>query len=298
MAITLACIGGRAAHQLVVQSAFRSTRLGPRPTPFGDSQPIYRCQSRSGDFLLLCRHGEAGYEVTPSLINYRANVYALKDLGVEAIMSWSETRAISHNFTIGEYVVVDDLIDETVARPRTFFDNKELGHIRNWPVFCPTLRKAFVAALTEKKYDYTDRGVYVCIEGPRQETPAEARKYAGDGGELIGQTLAPEVFLARELQMNYASLCFVARYAETGTPFPAFESGRVLNESVLAERAEAAVQRLPDILHRVCDELQAKAGTLREELRYGMPATNGPRNGQWRSWFEACTAAPVGAHST
>ncbi|MFH1746816.1 MAG: MTAP family purine nucleoside phosphorylase [Planctomycetota bacterium] len=286
MGIKLACIGGRAAYDLVRAGAFSADRLGPRPTPFGESQPIYRCQSHSGEFLLLCRHGEAGYEVTPAFINYRANIYALKDLDAEAIIGWSETRAISHNYTIGQYVIIDDLIDETVSRPRTFFDNKELGHIRNWPVFCPTLRTALNTALCEEKCQFVDRGVYVCIEGPRQETPAEARKYASYGGELIGQTIAPEVFLAKELQMNYVGLCFVTRYAETGAPYPAFESGRILNEITLKQRADSAVERLPRILLRFHEVLGHKPGLAHGEAVGELRPPHGHRNEQWRDWFD------------
>ncbi|MGD8452517.1 MAG: MTAP family purine nucleoside phosphorylase [Phycisphaerae bacterium] len=286
MGITLACIGGRAAYNLVTRGAFVGERLGPRETPYGESQPIYRCRSEAGEFLLVCRHGEAGYEVAPGHINYQANIYALKDLDVQAIISWSETRAISRNLTIGQYVIVDDLIDETVSRPRSFFDNKELGHIRNWPVFCPTLRRAFTAALTEEGCKFVDRGIYICIEGPRQETPAEARKYASYGGDLIGQTLAPEVFLARELQMSYASLCFVACYAETGTPYLAFESGRVMSESMLLKRAEAAVEPLPAIIHRVHETLHRQPDLIASEGTLQIPPPHDGRNGNWREWFE------------
>jgi 5'-methylthioadenosine phosphorylase len=293
MAVNVACIGGRAAYDLVRKGVFSAERLGPRATPYGESQPLYRCRSKGGDFLLLCRHGEAGYEVTPNLINYRANIYALRDLDVVSVVSWSETRAISHNYKVGQFVVVDDLIDETISRPTTFFANKELGHIRHWPVFCPNLRKAFVTALEELKLDYSDRGVYVCIEGPRQETPAEAHKYEVFGGELIGQTLAPEVFLAKELQMAYASLCFVASYAETGTPYPAFEAGRVLSEDVLARRADQAVQNMPRILERVFEVLGRKPASIegRELLR------DSDRNGNWRKWFES-PRTPTAAENT
>jgi 5'-methylthioadenosine phosphorylase len=186
-------------------------------------------------------------------------------------------------------VVVDDLIDETVSRPRTFFENRELGHIRHWPVFCPTLRGALNLALSEHACAHTDRGIYVCIEGPRQETPAEARKYQSYGGELIGQTLAPEVFLAKELQMNYACLGFVVRYAETGAPYPAFESGRVLSEAVLAERSRAAVERIPAIIHRV-DELLVENAERNQDLLKNFAPPNGQRNGNWRAWFKQATA--------
>jgi len=285
MGIKLACIGGRAACELVNRGMFPGEPLGPQATPFGPSQPVHRCRLSTGEFLLLYRHGQGNYEVTPSLINYRANIYALRDLGADAVVSWSETRAISHNFRVGQYVIVDDLIDETVARPRTFFDDRQLGRLRHWPVFSPALRKALATALTEEGCDFVDRGIYVCIEGPRHETPAEARKYASYGGELIGQTLAPEVFLAKELQMAYASLCFVERYAETGTPYPAYESGRVLSEAALEQRARAAVERIPGLLARLLDALNRAPGITAE-----LCPPDGERNGNWRAWFDQMNA--------
>jgi len=290
MAVTLACIGGRDAYNLLRQGAFVAERLGPRATPFGDSQPIYRCQSRAGGFFFLSRHGESGYERTPSFINYRANIYALKDLGSRSIVSWSETRAISHNFKIGEYVVVDDLVDETVARPQTFFQDRGFGHLREWPVFCPSLRKALIETLAAERCEFTPRGVYVCIEGPRHETPAETRKYAVYGGELLGQVLAPEVFLARELQMCYASVCYVRRYAEDGTNTRPFEDGRALPEEVERERATRAVERMPRLLERFCEILAKTPAICNCEASMTPYMTSGQLGWDWRSWF----ASPAG----
>ncbi len=286
MTVSLACVGGRAAYDLLEEGALVSERLGPRSTPFGQSQPIYQCKSRNGQFLFLSRHGETAYERTPSFINYRANIYALKDLGVRSIVAWSETRAISHNYKIGEYVVVDDLVDETVGRPSTFFENRGLGHLRQWPVFCPSLRKALLRSLTEEGCEFTPRGVYVCVEGPRHETPAETRKYATYGGELLGQALVPEVFLARELQMCYAPLCYVARYGEDGTNYRPFEDGRVLAESVERERAQAAVERMPRILERFCDVLTETPSMCHCDASMSPHIASGELDLDWRTWFQ------------
>ncbi len=285
MAITLACIGGRAAYDLLHEGALVSERLGPQSTPFGDSQPIFRCASRFGEFFFLSRHGETGYERTPTFINYRANIYALKDLGVRSMISWSETRAISHNFKIGQYVVVDDLVDETHARVQTFFQNRGLGHIRQWPVFCPSLRKALTDSLAEEGCEFASRAVYVCAEGPRHETPAETRKYAAFGGELLGQALVPEVFLAKELQMCYASLCYVARYAEDGTKYRPFEDGRALAEQVERQRATAAVERIPRLLERFCRVLTSTPGMCQCESSMSAHTTSGELALDWRTWF-------------
>lgn len=287
MTITLACIGGRDAYHLLKEGALVAERLGPRPTPFGDSQAIYRCDSRFGGFYFLSRHGESGYDRTPSFVNYRANLYALKDLGTRCIVSWSEIRAISHNFKIGQYVIVDDLVDETVSRPQTFFQDQGIGHLRQWPVFCPSLRQALADTLTAEGCEFSSRGVYVCIEGPRHETPAEARKYAVYGGELLGQALAPEVFLARELQMCYASLCYVRRYAEDGTNHRPFEDGRVLPEEVERDRAAAAVERMPRLLERFCEVIAHTPGICSCESSMTTYMTSGQLGWDWRTWFSS-----------
>jgi 5'-methylthioadenosine phosphorylase len=283
---SLACIGGTAAYDLLRDGALLARRLGPQRTPFGTSQPIYVCESRLGEFFFLSRHGEAGYELAPSFVNYRANLYALKDLGVRAVVSWSETHAITHNCKIGEYVIVDDLVDETHCRPNTFFENQGLGVVRQWPVFCPSLRSALADTLQQERCRFRDHGVYVCVEGPRRETPAEARKYGAYGGELIGMTLAPEVFLARELQMCYASLCYVASYAENGSDFRPFENGRILEETVEAERAQAAVERVPRLLERLCDVLKRTPGVCRCDSTMQHHIAEGQIDVDWRTWFE------------
>jgi 5'-methylthioadenosine phosphorylase len=298
MPITLACIGGRAAYDLLHAGALVAERLGPRPTPFGDSQPVFRCASRFGEFYFLSRHGETAYERTPTFVNYRANIYALKDLEVRSIISWSETRAISHNFKVGQYVVIDDLVDETHSRPQTFFENLGLGHIREWPVFCPSLGKAIVDSLVAEECDFTSRGVYVCVEGPRHETPAETRKYAVFGGELLGQALVPEVFLARELQMCYASLCYVARYAEDGTNYRPFEDGRALPIEVERQRATAAVDRMPRLLERFCRVLPETPAMCQCDASMIAHTETGELEFDWRSWFKHLNTGTAGHDET
>lgn len=282
-----ACIGGTAAYDLLQEGAFVAERLGKRQTPFGFSQPIFLCKSRFGDFYFLSRHGETGYDLAPSFVNYRANIYALKELGVRAIVSWSETRAINHNLRIGDYAIVDDLIDETSRRQQTFFEQQGLGRVRQWPLFCPSLRRALATTLSEEKCEFSSQSVYVCVEGPRQETAAEARKYEMFGGDVIGQTLAPEVFLAKELQMCYASICYVATFAENGSNYRPFEAGRVLTVETERERAAQAVERLPRLLDRLCDVLQRTAGICECERSMQSYIASGQIAADWRMWFDS-----------
>ena len=286
MKATLACIGGLAAYDLLREGALVAKRLGSRTTPFGESQPIYLCESRFGEFYFLSRHGESSFAVAPSFINYRANIYALKDLGVRSIVSWSDTRAINHNFAIGQYVIVDDLVDETHLRPNTLFENRGLGVLRQWPVFCPSLRKAFSDALAKENVRFDDHATYVCIEGPRRETPAETRKFASYGGELLGMTLAPEVFLAKELQMCYAGLCIVSGYAEIGSDFRPFENGRILGPESQQRRTQAAVERLPRLLDRLTEVLPNTPSVCHCESFMQHHIADGQISWDWRTWFE------------
>jgi len=297
MKASVACIGGTAAYDLLREGALLAKRLGPQTTPFGESQPIYLCESRFGGFYFLSRHGESGFDLAPSFVNYRANIYALKNLGVRSIVSWSETRAICHNYKIGQYVIVDDLVDETHSRANTFFENRGLGVVRQWPVFCPSLRQAFATALREGGCDFVDHAVYVCIEGPRRETAGEVRKYAAYGGELLGTTLAPEVFLAKELQMCYASLCYIASYAETGSDFRPFEDGRTLEKEIQEQRASAAVERLPRLLERLVEVLPRTPGICHCESSMQHHIASGQIGWDWRTWFEKQATPPARADS-
>ena len=291
MTPALACIGGTAAYDLLREGALVARRLGPQRTPFGESQPIYLCETRGEPFYFLSRHGERGYELAPSFVNYRANIYALKDLGVRSVVSWTDTRALNHNYKIGQYVLISDLIDETTSRPTTFFQNQGLGVVRQWPVFCPSLRSALSTTLTEERHRFDSEAVYVCVEGPRRETPAEARKYASYGGDLLGTTLAPEVFLAKELQMCYASIAFVSACGENGSDFRPFENGRVLSAETQQQRARAAVERLPRILDRLVDVLPHTPGVCQCESSMQHHITSGQIGWDWRTWFDRESAA-------
>lgn len=256
MNASLACMGGLAAHQLLAQQGLIAKRLGPQPTPYGDSQPISVCHTPAGAYLFLARYGENGEPVPPRYVNYRANLHALKTMGARFIASWNESKAISHNYRVGEFVIVDDLLDETVTPPTSFFETLDLAHVRQWPVFCPTLRDHLATALNEEKVNLSDRGVFVCVEGHRQETPAEVRKYATFGGDLVGRALAPEAFLAKELELSYASVCYVAQYAESGSRMRPFERGQVLDEDVEAQLVADAVGRMPIVMEQLVRVLE------------------------------------------
>ena len=257
MAIEFAGIGGSQAYDLIKKGTISGKRVGEIATPFGFSQPIYQLSEGSTEFYFLSRHGEKGYTLTAPYVNYRANIFALKELGVKQIISWSGPGTINTKYRIGQYVVIDDLIDETKQRKSTFYENKGWGFIRQSPVFCSTLRKLTCEALTNLKYDFSDSGVYVCTEGPRLETPAEIRKYASFGCDLVGMTLVPEVFLARELEMCYAAICYVTNYAEgiASKPFKPGELFEGLSDEEERKAVGKAVTQFPSVLREIAKNI-------------------------------------------
>jgi 5'-methylthioadenosine phosphorylase len=249
----LAIIGGSQAYVLLQSKAFSGKRLGPVSTPYGPSQPIYEMPIARTPVLLLSRHGEKGYEITASFVNYRANIYALKEHGASHIVAWTGPGAINAAFAPGSFAVVTDMIDETRRRPSTFFEHTGIGFIRMGDVFCPSLRRILTSVLRKLRYEFRDSATYVCTEGPRLETPAEVRMYAKLGVDLVGMTLAPEAFLARELELCYAGLAYVTNFAE-GVRQRRYRSGELfegLSTQAERERVRQAVQRLPTIMRAV-----------------------------------------------
>lgn len=185
-----------------------------KETPFGCSAPIAFMERADRRFYLLPRHGEGEYRVTAPFVSYRANVWALKELGVRRIVAWTGPGALSTDLRIGQFVLPDDLLDLTRERPTTFFEGKGIGLLRQSPVFCPTLEGALGKVLEEMALRPVRGGTYAVSEGPRLETPAEVRMIRSMGADLVGMTLAPEAFLARELEMCYHPVAYVTAYAE------------------------------------------------------------------------------------
>ncbi len=281
-----AIIGGSRAYDLLQQGNIRGERLGEIPTPYGASQPVYHLHDADGEMLFLSRHGEKGYSLTAPYVNYRANIYALKELGAKQIVSWSGPGAINKIYRIGEYVVVDDVVDETHGREGTFYKDRGIGFIRQSPVFCPSLRTCILRSLEYLRLGFSAKGTYVCTQGPRLETPAEIRKYSLYGCDLVGMTLVPEVFLAKELEMCYAAICYVTNYAEgvVDRPFKAGELFEGLSDDADRKAVERAVSQFPRIIGEIAKNVRqhtavCQCRSLME--RYKKRGDIGP---DWHEW--------------
>lgn len=214
-------------------------------TPYGLSAPLHLYEKDGFRYLFLSRHGERRYEKTAPYVSYRANVFAAKELGVERIIAWSGPGIIAKPLRPGDLALPDDLLDFTRNRPSTFYEGKGIGFLRQFPVFCAALRRALREA-----WEGGDRpggmrlfrsGTYACTEGPRLETPAEVRFLAGAGADMVGMTLCPEAFLARELEICYAPVAYLTNHAEGVRPMP-YRRG-ALFEGMLDESRERVVER-------------------------------------------------------
>lgn len=259
----LAVIGGSRAYDLLARDhkGFGGQRVKTfRPnTMFGKSAPIHLLKKGALSFYFLSRHGEKGYDLAAPFVNYRANILALKEKGVERIVAWSGPGAINSKMRPGDLVVADDVIDQTKNRKSTFFEGTGIGFIRMGEPFCPQVRKALTASASSKRTACHDGGVYCCTEGARLETRAEIGMFASWGADLVGMTLLPELFLAREMEICYAALCYVTNYAE-GTKKRKFVKGEVfggMQSEAERKKVEKTLDMFPSILEKTLKKLSA-----------------------------------------
>ncbi|OYT50535.1 S-methyl-5'-thioadenosine phosphorylase [Candidatus Bathyarchaeota archaeon ex4484_135] len=239
----IAIIGGTGFEE-VLEGA-REIRVG---TPYGFPPKLIVGEVSGREVVLLARHGP-GHEFPPHKVNYRANIWALKALGVERILATNAVGAINLDIKPGDIVIPHDIIDFTRSRDQTFYEGPEVVHIDVTEPFCPELRSVLVEVARSKHPRVHDKGVIACTEGPRFETPAEIRALRVLGADLVGMTISPEAFLARELEMCYASICFVSNMAagvqDRLTATEVLEMASKLREVVRAILVEA-IPRIPE----------------------------------------------------
>ena len=181
-------------------------------TPYGNPSAIpYVGKINGVDVVFIPRHGE-GHTIPPHRVNYRANIWAMKELGVERIIGVQAVGSLKEDYKPGEIVFPDQFIDFTKGvRDFTFYEGGKVAHISVADPFCPELRKLAIETAEELNIPYHPEGTYIVIEGPRFSTRAESRMFRMFG-DIIGMTLVPEVVLARELGMCYLSIAMITDY--------------------------------------------------------------------------------------
>ena len=208
--INVAVIGGSGIYKLDAIKVKNQIKVS---TPFGDaSADIMECEVEGASFYFLPRHG-IGHKFTPSEVNYRANIYALKKLGVNTVVSISAVGSLQEEYAPRSFVLVDQFIDWTKGlRKRTFFEEGMVGHVSAADPVEAGLQKRLYEACQKAGVTSHLGGTYICIEGPQFSTRAESKIYRGFGASVIGMTNVPEAFLAKEAGMAYATVAMVTDY--------------------------------------------------------------------------------------
>ncbi|HEY8140494.1 MAG TPA: S-methyl-5'-thioadenosine phosphorylase [Nitrososphaera sp.] len=182
-------------------------------TPYGEPSDLVTVGEYSGvRVAFIPRHGR-GHRIPPHMINSRANIWALKQLGVKRIIAPSAVGSLQEALRPGDIAIPDQFIDFTKKREYTFYDGGQVCHISVADPFCPELRQIAIGRIKNLDFPLHDRATYICIEGPRFSTRAESKFYRDSmKGEIIGMTLVPEVTLAREAEICYLSVATVTDY--------------------------------------------------------------------------------------
>lgn len=181
-------------------------------TPFGDpSAPIVLGSLEGVSIAFLARHG-LGHKFSPSEINFRANIYALKSLGVEQVVGISACGSLREDYAPGDIVIPDQVFDFTKNRARTFFDRGMVAHLSVPEPFCSSLSEQVYQAVKSTGNNVHRGGTFITIEGPRFSTRAESNTFRAWGMSIIGMTTSPEAFLVKEAEMCFAVLAHVTDY--------------------------------------------------------------------------------------
>ena len=208
----LAIVGGTGLTQL---ANLEVTRRQVVRTPWGEpSGPVTFGRVNGRDVLFLARHGY-GHSMPPHMVNYRANIWALKDQGATTVVSVASVGGIRADLGPGVIAIPHQIIDYTWGRKSTFFDGDERGvvHVDFTHPYTQEVRLRCLEAAHGAEQGVLDGGVYACTQGPRLETAAEIDRLERDGADMVGMTGMPEAVLARELELPYAAIAVVANFA-------------------------------------------------------------------------------------
>jgi len=202
-------IGGSGLYQMDGLELLEERRV---ETPYGDPSDAFLIGRLNGsDVVFLARHGR-GHKYNPSEINFRANIWGMKKLGVDWIVSISAVGSLRADVVPGHMVVIDQFIDRTKSRHATFFEKGIVAHVAFGHPVCGTLRRMLLEAAQEVDAIVHDGGTYVCMEGPAFSTRAESELYRSWGARVVGMTNLPEAKLAREAEISYATLAMSTDY--------------------------------------------------------------------------------------
>ncbi|GJL56375.1 MAG: S-methyl-5'-thioadenosine phosphorylase [Nitrospirales bacterium] len=257
----IAVIGGSGLYRM---KGLRNIREVQVKTPFGrPSDRIVLGTLEGRRVAFLARHGR-GHSLSPTAINYRANIYALKSLGVSQVFSISAVGSMKETIKPGDLVLPDQFIDRTTQRSSTFFEQGLIAHVSFADPICSTLSSTLEKAAKENGSTVHRGGTYVCIEGPQFSTKAESKLYRQWGVDIIGMTNIPEAKLAREAELCYATLALVTDYDCWHETEDAVSVGAILdimhkNVEVAQHVLKASIRLVQETPHCACQTALAHA---------------------------------------
>ena len=225
-------------------------------TPWGSpSDEILKAKLKGKEIFFLPRHGR-GHKINPSNINFRANIDALKQLGVTDILSMSAVGSLKENLEPGKFVIIDQFIDRTFARVKTFFDKEIVAHVSMAKPTSPGLMKTCEKVLKKLNIPFQKGGTYLVMEGPQFSTLAESNLYRSWGLDVIGMTNMPEAKLAREAEIRYATIAMVTDFDCWHPDHEAVSVAQVIK--TLLSNAEKAKKVVAEVLMSFEEDIDAK----------------------------------------
>jgi 5'-methylthioadenosine phosphorylase len=250
-------IGGTGVYDPNIFQGIREVKVF---TPYGSpSHYVSVGQYNGRKIAFVPRHGR-DHSIPPHKINYRANMYALKHLGVKCVISVSSVGSLRENLQPGMFVFPDQFIDRTKSRADTFYDGAQVAHVSSADPFCPEMRKLLASSASKNSVEFQDGSTYICIEGPRFSSRAESRLFRQWGADIVGMTLYPEVILAREAELCYACLGMVTDYdVWADKPVTADEVTKVMRRNV-----ENAKKIILDVIAGMPSERKCSCGSALE----------------------------------
>ena len=207
--VEIGIIGGSGIYDSAMLENVKETKVY---TPFGQTSSLISVgYYKDKKTAFIPRHGPR-HQIPPHKIPFRANIWALKELGVKRIIAPSAVGSLREDYKPGELVLIDQFIDRTSGRADTFYEGGQVCHVSAADPFCQELHGVLLKAARKLKIQIHEQGTYICIQGPRFSTRAESKLFRSWGADVVGMTLYPEVILAREVEICYASISMVTDY--------------------------------------------------------------------------------------
>ena len=253
---TIGIIGGSGLYSMQGLHNTREVRI---KTPFGDpSDAIVTGLLEGKTVAFLARHGR-GHRILPSEINYRANIYALKLLGVDRIISVSAVGSLKENLAPGEFLVADQFVDRTRHRVSTFFGAGLVAHVTFDKPTCPQVSHVLAEASEACRVTVHRKGTYICMEGPQFSTLAEAHMHRSLGFDVIGMTNVTEAKLAREAELCYGTIAMITDYDCWHPDHESVTGAQII--ATLNQNAENAQRVLREAVKTMPAEHECKCGS-------------------------------------